>query len=140
MALAQPALRLDSHTHPFTETCPTCDQPIPNDKAREIRARAAAAEERLAAKAEALAAQKFAVDKAKIEAATKALVEQAEREKAEAVNKANDDAAAKIEAATATGQKLAEAGFLPGGKRPKRPRPTQRRRRSMPRPPRNKGL
>jgi hypothetical protein len=111
MALAQPALRLDSHTHPLTETCPTCDQPIPNDKAREIRARAAAAEERLAAKAEARAAQKFAVDKAEIEAAAKALVEQAERDKVEALNKANDDAAAKIEAATAAGQKLAEAGF-----------------------------
>jgi hypothetical protein len=100
MALAQPALRLDSHTHPLTETCPTCDQPVPNDKAREIRARAAAAEERLAAKAEARAAQKFAVDKAEIEAAAKALVEQAERQKAEAVSKANDDAAAKIEAAS----------------------------------------
>jgi hypothetical protein len=111
MAPAQPALRLDSRTHPFIETCPTCDQPIPNEKAGEIRARAVAAEERLAAKAEARAAQKFVVDKAEIEAAAKALVEQAERDKAEAVNKANDDAAAKIEAATAAGQKLAEAGF-----------------------------
>ena len=87
MALAQPALRLDQHTPPFAETCPTCDQPIPNEKAREIRARAAAAEERLVAKAEAVAAQKFAADKARIEAAAKALVEQAERDKAEVVKK-----------------------------------------------------
>ena len=111
MALAQSALRLDLHAHPLTETCPTCDQPVPNEKAKEIRARAAAAEQRLAVEAEARAAQKLAADKAKIEAAAKALVEQAEQDKAEAVKKANAEAVAKMQAAKAEGQKLAEAGF-----------------------------
>jgi hypothetical protein len=110
MPPAQQPLRLvESHIHPFGETCPTCEQPIPNEKAKEIRARATAMEKRLAAEAEARAAQKLATEKAQIEEAAKARIEQAEREKADAVKKANAEAAAKIEAAKAEGQKLAEA-------------------------------
>jgi hypothetical protein len=109
MAPAQSALRLEPHVHPFTETCPTCDQPIPNEKAMEIRARAAAMEKRLADAADARAADKIAMEKAQIEAAAKAKVEEAEREKNDAVRKATAEAAAKIEAAKLEGQKLAEA-------------------------------
>ena len=112
MAPAQQALRsVESHVHPFSETCPTCEQPIPNEKAKEIQARAAAMEKRLADAADARAAQQIATEKAQIEAAAKAKVEQAEREKAEAVKKADAEAMAKIEAARAQGRKLAEAGF-----------------------------
>jgi hypothetical protein len=93
------------------KACPTCEQPIPNDKAKEIRARAAALEKRLADAAEARAAQKLAEQKAQIEDAAKARVEQAERDKGEAVKKANTEATAKIEAAKIEGQKLAEAGY-----------------------------
>src|SRR5712671_2802256 len=105
MAPPQQALRsVDPHVHPFSETCPTCEQPIPNEKAKEILARAAAQQKRLADEAEARAAQKLAADKAQIEEAAKAKVEQAEREKAEAVKKANTEATVKIEAAKAEGQ------------------------------------
>jgi hypothetical protein len=108
MAPAQPALRIDPHVHPFSETCPTCDQPIPNEKANEIRARAAALEKRLAAEAEARAAQRFAGKTAEIEKAAKARIEQAEQEKAEEIKKVNAETAAKIEAARLEGQKSAE--------------------------------
>jgi hypothetical protein len=112
MAGPQPALRsIEAHIHPFNETCPTCDQPIPNEKAEEIRQRAAAMEKRLAAEADARAAQRLAAQKAQIEEAVKARIEQAEREKAEAINKAGTEATAKIEAARAEGQKLAEAAY-----------------------------
>jgi hypothetical protein len=110
MAPAQSALRsLDEHVHAFTETCPTCEQPIPNERAKEIRARAAALEKRLADAAEVRAAQRLAEQKAEIEGAAKAQIEQAQREKAEAVNKANVEATARIEAAKLEGQKSAEA-------------------------------
>jgi hypothetical protein len=110
MAPAHQALRsVEAHVHPFSETCPTCEQPIPNEKAKEIQARAAAMEKRLADAADARAAQKIATEKAEIEANAKAKVEQAEREKVEAVKKADAEATAKIEAAKAEGRKLAEA-------------------------------
>ena len=112
MPSAQPALpSLDSHIHLFGETCPTCDQPIPNEKAKDIRDRAAALQKRFADEADARAAQKLATERVQIEAAAKARVDQAEQERAEAVKKANDEATAKIEAAKAEGQKLGEADF-----------------------------
>jgi hypothetical protein len=104
MAPAQPALRLDSHVHLLSETCPVCDQPIPNEKAQEIRGRAAALQKRLADEAEARAAQRIAEEKAQIEEAARAKVEWAEREKNDAVKKANAEATAKIEAAKLEGK------------------------------------
>jgi hypothetical protein len=112
MPPAQPTLlSLEPHVHVLTETCPTCDQPIPNEKAAEIRARAAAMERRLAEAAEARAAQRLAAEKAQIEEAAKTRIEQAEREKAEAVKMATGEATAKIEAAKLEGQKLATASL-----------------------------
>jgi hypothetical protein len=109
MAPAQPALLIDPHVHPFSETCPTCHQPIPNEKAKEIRARAAALEKRFAAEAEARAAQQLADKTAEIEEAAKTRIEQAEQEKAEAIEKANAETEAKIRAARLDGQRSAEA-------------------------------
>jgi hypothetical protein len=106
MASTQHALHpVESHVHLFSETCPTCEQPIPNEKAKEIRARAAAMEKRLADEAEARAAQKFAMDKAQIEEAAKAegqkLAEADFTARLEAAEKAKVDAEA---AATAAAQ------------------------------------
>jgi hypothetical protein len=107
MAPAQAALHsVEPHVHPVIETCPTCEQPIPNEKAEEIRARAAVAEQRLVDAANARAAQQIANEKAQIEAASKAKVEEANREKNEAVQKATMEAVAKIEAARVAGQKF----------------------------------
>jgi hypothetical protein len=112
MVTPQPAGRsAEPHFHMLRETCPTCEQPIPNEKATEIRARAAALEKRLADAADARAVQQVAAEKARIEAAAKAKVEQAEQEKKEAVQKAAAAAAAQIQAAKVEGRKSAEAGF-----------------------------
>jgi hypothetical protein len=96
MPPAQPTLlSLEPHVHVLSETCPTCDQPIPNEKAKEIRARAAAMEKRLAAEAEARAAQKLATEKAQIEEAAKARIrevrEAMEKDKADALAKKDSD-------------------------------------------------
>src|SRR5260370_8925907 len=100
MAPTQQALRsIEPHGHPFSETCPTCEQPIPNEKAKEILARAAAQQKRFADEAEARAAQKLAADKAQTEEAAKAKVEQAEPEKTEAVDNPQAHTTAKREAA-----------------------------------------
>ena len=107
--MAQSALRLDDHIHPLNETCPTCDQPITNEKAKEVRARAAAMEKRLGAEADARAALRIAAETTRIEEAARAKVEQAERDKADALKKASDEATAKVAAAKLEGQKSAEA-------------------------------
>jgi hypothetical protein len=112
MPAPQPALRsIGAHLHPFGETCPTCGQAIPNEKAEEIRARAAAMEERLTAEANARASQKLAAERAQIEEAANAKIERAEQEKAQAIATANAEAAAKVEAAKLEGQQSAEAAY-----------------------------
>jgi hypothetical protein len=112
MAPPQPALQsIEPHIHVLSETCPVCEQPIPNEKAKEIRERAAALERRATEAANARAAQQIATERARIEADAKAKVEQAERDKAEAVRKTTAEAAVKIEAAKAEGQTLAEASY-----------------------------
>lgn len=109
MTSAQRKLQFGSQAHPFSERCPTCDQPIPNEKAKEIQVRAAATEKRLAAEAEARAAQQLAAQKAQIENTAKARIEQIEREKAEAIKKANAETEAKVAAAKFETQNLAAA-------------------------------
>lgn len=109
MAPPQPALRsVEPHIHPFTETCPTCEQPIPNEKAQEIRERVAERERRLNEAADARAAKKYADEKAQIEAAAQEKVDQAERATAEAVKKANDEATVRSNVARAEGRQSAE--------------------------------
>src|SRR5215470_10050776 len=74
MVSPQAALResLESHIHVLGDTCPVCDQPIPNDKAEAVRARMEARERVLADAARAEAAQQIAAEKARIEAAARA--------------------------------------------------------------------
>jgi hypothetical protein len=98
MAPAQSALRLDDHIHPLSETCPTCYQPITNEQAKEIEARADAEKKKMVAEADARAALRIAAETTRIEEAANAKIEQAEAAAAEKV------AAAKLE-----GQKSAEA-------------------------------
>ncbi len=59
MASPQPVLRQpsDPHVHALGETCPVCDQPIPNDKAEAVRARVAALSDREAAAERLIAAK-----------------------------------------------------------------------------------
>lgn len=113
MASPQPALRQsrEVHIHALSETCPTCDQPVPNEKAQEIRAKMEARERSLTEAANARAAQQIAVEKTRIEAAANAAFDKLRKETEETLRKANADAAAKAEAARTEGRKAAEAAL-----------------------------
>ena len=113
MATPEPALRSirEPHIHALGEICPMCDQPIPNDKAEEVRARMETQERSAALVANTRADQQIAAEKARIEAAAGAKLEELRKEKEEALEKAAADAAARAEAALAEGRKAAEAAL-----------------------------
>lgn len=106
MASPQPVLRQarDPHIHALGETCPVCDQPIPNDKAEAVRARMEARERALTDAAKTAAAQQIATERAQIEAAAAAAIEKARNESADAIKKVIDESAAKEAAARAAGK------------------------------------
>ena len=99
----------ESHLHPATEICPTCDQPIPNDKAREVRARAEAQKRRMDEAATARAEQRIAAEKDRIEREATAAVGELREETERALKRAGAEADARVAAAAAEGRKLAEA-------------------------------
>ena len=111
MAAPEPALQPvpESHLHPATETCPTCEQPIPNDKAMEVRARAEAQKRRMDQAANARAEQRIAAEKERIEREATAAVGELREETEQALKKAGAEADARVQAAAAEGRKLAEA-------------------------------
>jgi hypothetical protein len=100
MAMSQPARRADpaDHRHPAGETCPYCEQPIPNDRAAEIQ-------------------EKFARAKLREEAATTKRIENQVAEVRAALDVEKQAAIAEVKAQAATanaaareeGKKAAEA-------------------------------
>lgn len=111
--MASPALRQprDPHLHILGETCPVCDQPIPNDKAEAVRARLEARDRALNDAAKAAAAQQIATERAQIEAAAATAVEKARRDSADAIKKVTDESAARETAARAAGKAEADAAL-----------------------------
>ena len=111
MAAPEAALQTvpESHIHAATETCPTCEQPIPNDKAREVRARAEVQKRRMGEAANARAEQRIAAEKERIERDATAAVGELRAETEQALKKAGAEADARVQAAAAEGRKLAEA-------------------------------
>ena len=111
MAAPEPALQPvpESHIHAATETCPTCDQPIPNEKAREVRARAEAQKRRMDEAANARAEQRIAAEKERIQSGGGLGDRGTPRRTETALKKASAEADARVEAAAAEGRKLAEA-------------------------------
>jgi hypothetical protein len=99
MASSLPALRQSQpHLHIAGQRCPVCEQPIPNEKAEQVRARMEARDRELTAAANARAAQQFAHEKAQIEANAKTAIEML-----------TTQIATKEAAARADGAKVAEA-------------------------------
>ena len=92
-----------SHLHILEETCPVCDQPIPNDRADEVRARAEEQERALTQAAEARAAQQLQAEKTRIEAAASANIEQLRADQALALSRLAAEATAKETAAREAG-------------------------------------
>jgi hypothetical protein len=113
MASPQPVLRQssDSHIHILGETCPVCDQPIPNDKAEAVRARLAARERALSDAASAAAAQQIAAERAQTQAAAAAAIEKARQESAASIKKTIEESAIKEAAARAAGKAEAHSAL-----------------------------
>lgn len=110
MVAPQSALRAfpDDHPHVAGELCPYCDQPIPNDRAEEIRARF---EEKERQHIDAMRAQlneQLKRDRQQLEAATKAAIEKAQSESALLVEAVRAESVAQLATAREEGRKLAE--------------------------------
>ena len=109
MAAPQPALSPSArpHIHVAGERCPYCDQPIPNEKAAEIRARAEADKRKQTEALTAELKQRFAREKEQVQAAAreegKKLAESAAQQQITALAKQN----ATLQ--TTTRQQLAQA-------------------------------
>jgi hypothetical protein len=100
MPNTQPAFRATSpgHQHAANETCPFCEQPIPNDRAEEIRARFAFKQKQDEAALKARYDQQVATARAEMEAGKKA-----------EIDKLKADALAQANAAREQGKQAAEA-------------------------------
>jgi hypothetical protein len=100
MATPQSALRatVADHRHAADETCPYCEQPIPNDRAEEIRARFAFKQK-----------QNEAAMKARVDEQIAAAREQMESAKKAEIEKVRADTLAQVNAAREQGKKSAEA-------------------------------
>ncbi|QOZ07505.1 hypothetical protein XH96_08180 [Bradyrhizobium sp. CCBAU 51765] len=86
-----------------------CEQPIPNEKAEQVRSRMEARERELADAVGARLKEQFAVERVKIEANARAMVEQAKKESAVALEAVRNEAAAKELAARQEGEKVGQA-------------------------------
>ncbi len=111
MPASEPALQPmpEPHIHASTETCPTCDQPIPNEKAIEIRARAEAQKRHIDEAANTRADRRIAAEKERIETAAAVTIRALREEKEQALEKASAEADSRVEAALAEGRKAVEA-------------------------------
>jgi hypothetical protein len=107
---SSPAIRLTSeHLHPVGETCPFCDQAIPNDRAEEIRARYDRKQRDDEAALKSRVEQQVSEFRAQAEADKLAAVGNAKKESAAALAQAAIDAAAREAAALENGKKAAAA-------------------------------
>lgn len=95
--------------HLAGEFCPYCEQPIPNEKAEQVRARTEAKERELSESVTARLTQKFALEKAQMETSAKALVDRARNEAAAALDKVKSEIASREAVAREDGKKAAEA-------------------------------
>jgi hypothetical protein len=108
MATPQPALRATAadHRHAADETCPYCEQPIPNDRAEEIRARFAFKQKQDEAAMKARVEQQVADARAEMELAKKAEIDKV---KADALTQQNAALEKAKKAAEAEAQQKLEA-------------------------------
>ena len=113
MPASEPALQSvpEPHIHASLDTCPMCDQPIPNEKAIEIRTRMEAQQHRALEDANARADQRIAAERERIETATAATLAELREETEKALKKAGAEADARVEEAEAEGRKAAETAL-----------------------------
>src|SRR3954451_17122645 len=98
MATVQPALRPSQpHIHLQGALCPVCDQPIPNEKADQVKARIEARDRAAADAVTARLKEQFAAERVQIEANARAVLEKTQKEGAAAVEAVKKERAAAIE-------------------------------------------
>jgi hypothetical protein len=107
--VSSPAMRMSpEHLHPAGETCPFCEQPIPNDRAEEIRARYDLKQRQDEAAMKSRVAQQVTEARTELEAEKKAAVEKLQQENAAALGKVTAAALAREAGAREQGKKNAE--------------------------------
>lgn len=121
---AQPASPLrpaESHLHLATSRCPTCEQPVPNDKLNEVTARLKARDQEVSTGVATRLNQDFAARIAKVDADAKAELQRVSNDNVATLAKLKQDAAerelaarleAKAEAEAALKDQLAESTRL----------------------------
>jgi hypothetical protein len=101
------------HLHIPETQCPVCDQPIPNEKAQQVRARMEARERQLTDVLTTRLKEQFAAERVQIEANARASIEQANRENNAKLEREiaaiRSEAAQKEAAARAEGAKAGQA-------------------------------
>lgn len=104
----QSALRsVAGHVHSAAETCPYCEQPVPNDRAEEIRERFDAAQRRQAAEHKARLEAEIAAARTQIAEAKDIELANLKLESAAALQKQKDEATLQRAAAVEEGKALA---------------------------------
>jgi hypothetical protein len=93
------------HVHLTGEVCPYCEQPIPNEKAEQVRARWEAKKSELSETLTARLTQKFALEKAQLEASADARVDQVRSESTAAFEKMKNEFASREATAREEGKK-----------------------------------
>jgi len=102
----QPASRPSQpHIHLEGAQCPVCDQPIPNEKAEQVRIRIEARDRDLSASVGARLREQFAAERVQLEANARVLTDRLTREHAVAMEVAKAEAAQKEVAAREASQR-----------------------------------
>lgn len=104
-----PALRSTEHRHPDAETCPYCEQPIPNDRAAEIRARFEFKQRQDEIQFE----QRVAAARTQLEEASKANLHTLAQQHAAAIAKLEGESVARVSTAVEQAKKATQAETQP---------------------------
>jgi len=110
MAASQPAVRSSQpHIHISGLQCPVCDQPIPSEKADQVRARMEARERDLSDSLRAKLKEQFAKERMQIEANARAVLERLQKDNTVAIEAVKREALQKEVAAREEGSRVAQA-------------------------------
>ena len=113
-AQSSPQRPAESHLHLATSRCPTCDQPVANDKLNEITARLTARDQQISTSVRDHLNKDFATRIAMVDADAKAELQRVANDNATAIEKlkldaAEREAAVRLEAETALKEQVSEA-------------------------------
>lgn len=110
MAASQPAVRsTPPHIHLAGLQCPVCDQPIPSEKADQVRTRMEARERALSESVSARLKEQFAQERVQIEANARVALEKVQKDSAAAIEAVKSGALQKEAAAREEGSQVARA-------------------------------